>query len=59
VIAFHPVLKLTGLIAGVSTYFEHGDDDNLHRDGMGFGLRESNEAGRNQEGKNNADAGNH
>jgi hypothetical protein len=58
-IAFHPVLKLTGLIAGVSAYFEHGNDDNLHRDGMGFGLRESSEVARNQERKNDAAAGSH
>jgi hypothetical protein len=44
-IALHLLWKPAGLIAGVCAYFKHGNDDNLHRDGVGLGLRKGSEAG--------------
>jgi len=44
VVAFHPVLQLAGLVAGVVALFEHGDDGNL--DGNGCGLRAQERGGR-------------
>jgi len=36
VIAFDPVLKLAGFVAGVIAYFEHGDYNDFYGDGFGF-----------------------
>jgi hypothetical protein len=35
-IALDPVLKFAGLIAGVGAHFKHGDNHNLHHNGLGF-----------------------
>ena len=36
-IALDPVLEFAGLVAGVLADFEHGDDDDLDRDGARLG----------------------
>ena len=56
-LAFDPVLELAGTIARVGAELEHGDHDDLHRNGRRLRVRSTSEAeNRGNQGENGSSA---